>query len=148
MIVSGDKTVAAKVKVLGIFDVKFKMAATWQGKELRFSLSVLACGFEHCLPEIPVIRNVRFDPESRRKRSVDGMNCFFQHLFRGLSISFLFLVSVSGQCVDNATILLFFCLRYVDTYISFSKSIYDKSFFLASFWLTVVSILELVKTMI
>ena len=122
MIVSGDKTVAAKVKVLGIFDVKFKMAATWQGKELRFSLSVLACGFEHCLPEIPVIRNVRFDPESRRKRSVEGMNCFFQHLFRGLSISFLFLVSVSGQCVDNATILLLFCLRYVDTYISFSKS--------------------------
>ena len=75
MIVSDAKTVAAELKVVLLrieLDIKFRVAATWQGRELRFSLSVLACAFDHCLPELPVIRNVRFEPHARRKRSVQG----------------------------------------------------------------------------
>ena len=90
--VSGAKTVAAQLKVLGIFDVKFKVAATWQGKELHFSLSVLACAFDHCLPELPVIRNVKFLPHSRSKRSVEGMNqvlgCF-STLFLNIQFTYI-----------------------------------------------------------
>lgn len=73
--ISGDntKTVAAGFKVLGLFDIKFKVGAVWQGRELQFSLSVIACSFELCLPELPIVQKIKFQGHARKKRSLSDL---------------------------------------------------------------------------
>lgn len=69
---SGVKTVVTGLTVLKVFNVKFKVGVEWQGRELHFSLSISACALEHCLPEVPLMKNLRVEPTGRRKRSTRG----------------------------------------------------------------------------
>ena len=98
--VSGTAVVPAQLTVLSTVDLKFKVAATWEENELNVALGLQACGFGKCLTEVPVIRNLRFGPHSRRKRSFGGMDSFCQHLFlkRALYIDIV-IVPVSAQRV-------------------------------------------------
>ena len=73
--------VPAQLTVLSTVDLNFKVAATWEESELNVALSLQACGFGKCLTEVPVIRNLRFGPHSRRKRSFGGKDSFCQDFF-------------------------------------------------------------------
>ncbi|XP_070206105.1 uncharacterized protein [Littorina saxatilis] len=69
-----ENTFTIPLKIFGVeTELKFKVTAKWQGKDLRLSLSLRACALGHCLPDINVLRDLRFDGNSRRKRSIGEM---------------------------------------------------------------------------
>ncbi|XP_076452271.1 uncharacterized protein LOC143287914 [Babylonia areolata] len=91
--IAGDedkKAVAVAIKVLKVVDVKVKVHTSWQGGEVHLSVGVEACALGHCLPELQIVRDVKFGPSSRRKRSLADM------FSNGLSLDNLESLSLDG----------------------------------------------------
>jgi hypothetical protein len=54
--------------LLDTYDLKFKVKAVWQRTELHLSLNAVACTVDNCLPELPVVSQIKFAGAARRRR--------------------------------------------------------------------------------
>ena len=84
---AGAKTVT--ISGLDDFDVKFRVGTKWQGKEVQLSLSVQPCAGDRCLREKSLMRNTRFDPSGRQRKTGRSENLTFTEDLKDLKPDFI-----------------------------------------------------------